>query len=265
MNDIATENAWNWLIQNKGMLWDLLSYIPLRALIINIMVGTLAGLLIGVILSLVLQKYGLFTRKTKWLNIAVKIYWVFIPAIFVFCGAHLALIRSTWLTADGIVVAHESTIQNYTKTFLGEVQTRLDTLIEQSPSLKDASLNDLIDQAFSESAVAAQTESIAADSSTIDKMGHWLKQTTRSTYFRMTLKAGLTKAAQKVSKADKTTIEMAFSKTLGEMTEANIIYDFVRERLRRLMWSFVSAALLHSLLFLLIPATEIGLSKWQKW
>ncbi|MDR1010852.1 MAG: hypothetical protein LBM04_06955 [Opitutaceae bacterium] len=285
----TAENAWQWVVANKETLWEILGCIPLREIITSVFAGAVCGLLIGVALCVVLQKTGLLTRRTKWLNIVVKINWLFIPALLVFAGAQVALVRCAWKSADGIIVSNEAVIRKYTGEFFGQVQTRLDALIEESPSLKDASLNTLIDAAIdgtvaesaaenpskgaaenpsetaaenpSETAPAAQSASPAVT----EKIMGWIRQTARSAYLRATLKAVLSKTAQKISGADKTTVEMAFNKTLGEMTDANIICNFARERLRRFMWSFTAAVLLHTLPLLLVPALEISLSKWRKW
>jgi hypothetical protein len=269
----TAENAWQWVVANKETLWEILGYIPLREIITSMFAGAVCGLLIGVALCVVLQKTGLLTRRTKWLNIVVKINWLFIPALLVFAGVQVALVRCAWKSADGIIVSNEAVIRKYTGEFLGQVQARLDALIEESPSLKDASLNTLIDAAIdgtvaesaaenpSETAPAAQSASPAVT----EKIMGWIRQTARSAYLRATLKAALSKTARKISGADKTTVEMAFNKTLGEMTDANIICNFVRERLRRFMWSFTAAVLLHTLPLLLVPALEISLSKWRKW
>lgn len=264
----TTESAWQWIVANKETLWEILRHIPLREIAASVTIGVLIGLLIGAALCAVLQKTGLLTRKTKWLNIAVKIYWPLIPALLAFAGVQVALVRCAWHTADGIVVANETTIRKYTGEFLGQVQAHLDAAIEQSPSLKNASLNTLIDaaieQTFAEPAPSTKPSETAAPSTT-EKVTGWLMQTARSAYLRVAIKKALTKTAQKVSGADKTTVEMAFDKTLGEMTETNIVYDFARERLRRFMWSLIGAVLLHTLPFLLIPVAEISLSKWRKW
>ncbi|MDR2189329.1 MAG: hypothetical protein LBE62_14990 [Azonexus sp.] len=254
-------------MDSEALFFALLLQLPWRGLALDGLIGAACGLTLGLLVMAALRKTGLLQRNKRWLGHALKLYWLFIPGLLAVTGLQVGLAHGVWRGADQIIVVGQTPIQEMTRSYLGELQSQLDHLIEQSPSLKDASIYSLVDAAIDRSLL----ELPAADSSasiTADPAAYavaWCVQAVRSAYLRQKLRDKLVETVQKASGADQTSVEMALQTSLGQMAEDNVIYHFLRERLRLLFWSIVQSVLLMGSALLLIPGVEIGLSKWRRW
>jgi len=258
-----------WLSESASTLLAILPLVPWGEAALSVLLGIVCGLALGFFIVAALHKSGLLRRKTRWLRYAVKSYWLLIPALLAFAGAQIGLARCVWHTADRIIVAHETQIRDQTRALLATVQTELDALIKESPSLKDVSFSGLIDAAIDRAIDQLPAAKSGANASITDApLAYalaWFKRAASSASLRQTLRANLVDAVQKTSGIDRTTIETALATTLGQMADGNIVSAFARERLYRFFWSFVNSVLLFAACLLLIPAAEIGLAKWRKW
>jgi hypothetical protein len=91
-------------------------------------------LVISVILLIIANKYKLFQRKNRTVNILVKVWLIFIPIWFLIFALQFAPVRNTQKEFNRLIVKHKDATAEFVYTFMGKVVS--DSLLVQEASVE---------------------------------------------------------------------------------------------------------------------------------
>ncbi len=116
--------ALNWLF--RAITEDVLPSIG--SVFINGFLYALLGLVAGLVLVAIAQRKGLLKREIRLWTMCTKLYWLYIPVLFMLLGGALGGVRGTHKAADQFIESSAVPLKDYSRSFMG-------FFIEKLPSL----------------------------------------------------------------------------------------------------------------------------------
>lgn len=239
--------------------WSIAQYIPVARLALYGALALLAGLVLGVVAAWLLRRAGLLRRQTRAGRWAVRLYFLYLPAVLAVCAVQAALVLCVENTLAEHLQAARPAIRSVTQQALAAAQPRLQVLLNQNPQLSTVSIEHVVDAAIDR---AVHTPDMLANGA-LRQMAAAGAVVLGAHAFRETIKDVLTEQLQKLAHVDAQTTRIALSQSLATLADGEFIVRVLAQRMHAFFITLYRGVGLHCLFWLALAAVEIGLAQWR--
>lgn len=218
---------------------------------------TLLFLVLGIILLIVANRYKLFKRNNKTMNVLVKVWFIFIPVWFVLFAFQFAPVKNTQKEFNRLIVQHKEAATDYVYGFLSSVVS--DSILVQKASIKT------IVDTYLEESLNKEKEGEAKSHKKAKRFVSKIKRKIEHAFLSQILETKMLEGAAGYIGMDKETGKAVYRTSFHNLFKEGEIVDIFRGEVNHIFGFVYKSMLITFLIGLMIPVLEIIFARLFKY
>lgn len=233
------------------------------SLLLDGLLGTLLGLVCGILLAVLLQRSGWLGRRNPWHHWLLKLYFLLLPGVGLAIGVQAGIIYGVQQEAYRQVDGFKPQLQAQVDVYLEEFQTYVEAQELGAIDMREDSLRALLERLvrdyLRENPLPGFSE---ADDSFMQKATYRVLDGLRESALTSMVSDQLVKKMASYSRLDEDTLEQVIHARFNELFSADFVLGLAKKQIAMLMQSLYMGLLFQLLILLGLIGLEIGVSRW---
>ena len=215
----------------------------------------LLGFVIALVLMIICVKFKIFRRQNKYWNVFTKLYFIYIPIVFIVAGIGFGTLQYVKTVSDKAV---NTLLQPAKQAMLGYLQgLPPETCAILSPAELKNKIRSEIELVFNDTATESRIQNVVNN----------LPAPAKEWVFETLVDFTIDKLNTKVSDAtglDKEMVSKLWHQNIAESLKGDLLNDIFNQRVHKLINSYQRSLLYFLLLLLLVPTADAIIAKVLK-